>query len=69
MIRDVSYANRLRKERLSASLDMLNKLLEKRRFLLGDVCTLADVCVAVDVMPLFEVNGGMSCPAVRVSNK
>ena len=68
MIRDVIYANRLRKARLTNALDILNKVLEKRRFLLGDLCTLADICVAIDLMPLFEVNAGTSWPAARVSN-
>ena len=68
MIRDVVYANRLRKERLSAALDVLNKVLEKRRFLLGDMCTLADVSIATDLVPLFEVDIGTSWPAVHVSN-
>ena len=68
LFRDIIYANRLRKEKLKAALDVLNKFLVTRHTLVGDSFTLADVCVAAQLMPLFYNNWNKPLSAVQVEN-
>jgi len=42
------------KKKLSSALDVLNSVLEKKSFLMGNRCTLADICVAVDLIPILD---------------
>jgi len=42
------------RRKLSAALDVLNGVLEKKTFLMGNRCTLADICVAVDLIPIVD---------------
>ena len=65
--RDVVYANRLRKERLKTSLDVLNRELEKSQCLYGDIPTLADICVAVQLIPLMDTNMSTIFPNIKVN--
>ena len=51
--RDVMFANRRRKERLANTLCILNKLLETKKFIIDDQFTLADICVATQLLPVF----------------
>ena len=51
--RDVMFANRRRKERLANTLCILNKLLETKNFIIDDQFTLADICVATQLLPVF----------------
>ena len=47
------FANRRRKERLANTLCILNKLLETKKFIVDDHFTLADICVATQLLPVF----------------
>ena len=47
------FANRRRKERLANTLCILNKLLETKKFIIDDQFTLADICVATQLLPVF----------------
>ena len=67
LFRDIIYANKLRKQRVMAALDMLNKVLEKHTFLIGEVFTLADVCVLVDLIPILDLNFLNLHPVAQVS--
>lgn len=60
------YANRLRNERINKSLDILNIMLEKKQFLIGDSYTLADVCVAAQLMPVLDQELGNMYPYLKV---
>lgn len=42
------------KRKLCAALDVLNGVLEKKSFLMGNRCTLADIIVAVDLIPIID---------------
>lgn len=42
------------RKKLSSALDVLNSVLEKKSFLMGNRCTLADICVAVDLIPILD---------------
>ena len=44
------FANRRRKERLANTLCILNKLLETKKFIIDDQFTLADICVATQLL-------------------
>ena len=70
--RDVLYANRLRNDRINKSLDLLNIMLEKKQFLIGDSYTLADICVAARLMPVLDQEFGNMYIYIKVklnSNK
>ena len=60
------YANRLRNDRINKSLDVLNIMLEKKQFLIGDSYTLADVCVAAQLMPVLDQELGNMYPYLKV---
>ena len=60
------YANRLRNDRINKSLDLLNIMLEKKQFLIGDSYTLADVCVAAQLMPVLDQELGNMYPYLKV---
>ena len=64
--RDVLYANRLRNDRINKSLDLLNIMLEKKQFLIGDSYTLADICVAARLMPVLDQELGNMYPYLKV---
>ena len=64
--RDMIYANRLRNDRINKSLDVLNIMLEKKQFLIGDSYTLADVCVAAQLMPVLDQELGNMYPYLKV---
>ena len=61
------YANRLKKERLKTGLDVLNRELEKKQCLVGNIHTLADICVAVQLMPLLDTNMRTIFPNMKVN--
>lgn len=42
------------RRKVSSALDVLNSVLEKKSFLMGNRCTLADICVAVDLIPIMD---------------
>lgn len=52
------------KRRLSAALDKLNRVLEKKSFLMGNRCTLADIFVAVDLIPIMNLQLSADWPAL-----
>jgi hypothetical protein len=54
------------KKRLSAALDVLNVVLEKKEFLMGSRCTLADIFVAVDLIPIMEFQLAANWPDLKV---
>ena len=60
------YANRLRNDRINKNLDVLNIMLEKKQFLIGDSYTLADVCVAAQLMPVVDQELGNMYPYLKV---
>ena len=64
--RDVIYANRLRNDRINKSLDLLNIMLEKKQYLIGTSYTLADICVATQLMPVLDQELGNMYPYVKV---
>ena len=63
----MTYANQLRKERLKTGLDVLNRELEKKQCLVGNIHTLADICVAVQLMPLLDTNMRAIFPHIKVN--
>ena len=60
------YANRLRNDRINKSLDLLNIMLEKKQNLIGTSYTLADICVATQLMPVLDQELGNMYPYVKV---
>jgi len=52
--RDFAKSNNMRKNRLIAGLDTLNRKLMGNRFLIGNRLSLADVLLAVDVTPILD---------------
>ena len=63
------FANRRRKERLANTLCILNKLLETKKFIIHDQFTLADICVATQLLPVFgkDENKPLSQLQVQIS--
>jgi len=57
------------KTRLSEALDVLNEVLEKKSFLMGNRCTLADIFVAVDLIPIMEAELTSNWPALMTLQK
>ena len=60
------FANRLRNERLKKSLDVLNRIFEKTRFLVGKNLTLADISLVVQLMPVLDQDMVTICPNIKV---
>ena len=60
------FADRLRKERLKKSLDVLDRTFEKRPCLVGKSLTLADITLAAQLMPLLDQDMVTICPNIKV---
>ena len=60
------FADRLRKERLKKSLDVLNRTFEKRPCLVGKSLTLADITLAAQLMPVLDQDMVTICPNIKV---
>lgn len=62
-------SNSLLRRRLSTALDVLNGVLEKKTFLMGNRCTLADICVAVDLIPIVDSEISSNWPELAKMQK